>query len=63
MGLGFGAAAVHALRHGLDGVMVAVNPPKLEFVPSEKAVAQLKLVPLDGEAVLVARALGICFGD
>ena len=63
LGLGFGAGAVYALHRGMDGVMVALNPPKLEFVPLEEAVAQLKLVPLDCEAVLVSRALGICFGD
>jgi 6-phosphofructokinase 1 len=63
LGLGFGAGAVYALHHGMDGVMVALNPPKLDFVPLEEAVAQLKLVPLDSEAVLVSRALGICFGD
>ena len=62
-GLGFGAGAVYALQRGMDGVMVALNPPKLEFVPLAEAVAHLKLVPLDGEAVLVARTLGICFGD
>jgi 6-phosphofructokinase 1 len=63
LGLMCGAGAVYALRHEMDGVMVALNPPKLDFVPLAKAVAELKLVPLDGEAVLVARALGICFGD
>jgi 6-phosphofructokinase 1 len=62
-GLGFGAGAIHALQRGMDGVMVALNPPKLEFVPLEEAVAQLKLVPLDCEAMVVSRALGICFGD
>jgi len=63
LGLGFGAGAVYALNHGMDGVMVALNPPKLEFVPLEEAVKQLRLVPMDCEAVLVARALNICFGD
>ena len=63
LGLGFGAGAVYALNHGMNGVMVALNPPKLDFVPLEEAVAKLRLVPLDGEAVLVSRALGICFGD
>jgi 6-phosphofructokinase 1 len=62
-GLGFGAGAVHALHRGLNGVMVALNPPKLEFVPLEEAVSQLKLVPVDCEAVLVSRTLGICLGD
>ena len=63
LGLGFGAGAVYALNRGMDGVMVAVNPPKLEFVPLEEAVAQLKIVPVDCEAVLVSRVLGVCFGD
>jgi 6-phosphofructokinase 1 len=62
-GLGFGAGAVYALHRGMDGVMVALNPPRLEFVPLEEAVAQLKLVPVDCEAILVSRVLGICFGD
>jgi len=63
LGLGFGAGAVYALQHGMDGVMVALNPPKLEFVPLEDAVVKLRTVPPDCEAVLVARALNICFGD
>ena len=63
LGLGFGANAVYALSHGMNGVMVALKPPKVDFVPLEEAVAQLRLVPLDGEAVLGARTLGICFGD
>ncbi len=62
-GLGFGAGAVYALNHGMNGVMVALKPPKLAFVPLEEAVARLRLVPLDGEAILTARALGVCFGD
>jgi 6-phosphofructokinase 1 len=63
LGLGFGAGAVYALHHGMDGVMVALHPPKLAFVPLQEAVAKLRQVPLDGEALLVAKALGICFGD
>jgi 6-phosphofructokinase 1 len=63
LGLGFGAGAVYALDHGMNGVMVAFKPPRLDFVPLEAAVAQLRMVPPDGEAVLVARALGISFGD
>jgi 6-phosphofructokinase 1 len=63
LGLGFGAGAVYALNHGMNGVMVALKPPKLDFVPLAEAVAELRLVPLDGEAMLVARALGISFGD
>jgi len=63
LGLGFGAGAVYGLSKGMDGVMVALNPPKLDFVPLAEAVAELKLVPPDCEAVLISKALGICFGD
>ncbi len=63
LGLGFGAGAVYALNHGMDGVMVALKPPRLDFVPLEDAVKELRMVPLDGDAVLTARAMGICFGD
>jgi ATP-dependent phosphofructokinase / diphosphate-dependent phosphofructokinase len=63
LGLSFGAGAVHALSKGMNGVMVALRPPRLVFVPIEEAVAKLRLVPTDGEGVLVARALDIAFGD
>jgi 6-phosphofructokinase 1 len=62
LGVAFGTGAVSALDKGLDGVMVALKPPRLEFVPLEQAVAKLRLVPLDGEFVIAARALDICFG-
>ena len=63
LGLTFGAAAVRALHNGMDGVMVAVAPPRIEYVPLEVAVSTMKVVPVDGEIVLAARALGICLGD
>lgn len=63
MGLNFGAAAVRGLLQGLRGVMVALNPPRTEYVPLETAVSTQRLVPLDGNAMLTARALGISFGD
>jgi 6-phosphofructokinase 1 len=62
-GLAFGAGAVYGLNEGRDGVMVALNPPKLDYVPLEDAVRCLRLVPPDGALVLTARALNICFGD
>jgi 6-phosphofructokinase 1 len=62
-GLAFGAGAVHGLSQGLDGVMVALDPPQLDYVPLEDAVRHLRLVPSDGALVLVARALNTCFGD
>jgi len=63
LGLTFGAAAVSALQQGLDGVMAALQPPHIRFVPIAEAVATMKLVPVDGEGVLTARALDICLGD
>jgi 6-phosphofructokinase 1 len=63
VGLVFGAAAVAALEQGLDGVMVALQPPHIDYVPLQTAVETLKAVPLDGEGVVTARKLGICLGD
>ena len=63
LGLTFGAAAVSALSQGRHGVMVALQPPRIELVPLELAVSQMKLVPVDSEGVLAARALDISFGD
>ncbi|HTS66563.1 MAG TPA: ATP-dependent 6-phosphofructokinase [Candidatus Acidoferrales bacterium] len=63
LGLAFGAGAIQALQKGLDGVMVALNPPRLEFVPLADAVVRQRPVPLEGEAVIAARTLDICFGD
>jgi ATP-dependent phosphofructokinase / diphosphate-dependent phosphofructokinase len=63
LGLNFGAAAVRALAEGRTGVMVALNPPRTVYVPLEEAVSKLKLVPLDGHAVITARALDIALGD
>ncbi|HUJ11211.1 MAG TPA: ATP-dependent 6-phosphofructokinase [Verrucomicrobiae bacterium] len=63
LGLIFGAAAVRALAEGQDGVMVAVNPPRIDYVPLKEATAKLKRVPADGYAVTTARTLDISFGD
>jgi 6-phosphofructokinase 1 len=63
LGLAFGTAAVRALAEGQNGVMVAVNPPRIEYVPLKQAIARMKTVPVDGEGVLTARSLGIALGD
>lgn len=63
LGLTFGAAAVYGLSKGMEGVMVALNPPRIDFIPVEQAIAKLKTVPADSEFVLVSRTLDICFGD
>lgn len=59
----FGAAAVRALEEGQRGVMVALDPPTVKYVPLEDATRRMKTVPLDCDTMLTARDLGICFGD
>jgi 6-phosphofructokinase 1 len=63
LGLRFGAAAVRALEAGESGVMVALDPPTVKYVPIAKATSRLKTVPLDSDTILTARDMGICFGD
>lgn len=63
LGLRFGAAAVRALDEGQDGVMVALNPPTVDYVPLAEATRRQKTVPLDCDSILTARDMGINFGD
>ena len=61
--LRFGAAAVRALEEGQSGIMVALDPPEVNYVPLQQATCRMKTVPLDSDTMLAARDLGICFGD
>jgi len=63
LGLMFGAAAVRALAEGQNGVMVALNPPRIDYVPLKQAVAKMKSVPPNSNGIVTARALEIAFGD
>ncbi len=63
LGLRFGAAAVRALEEGHDGVMVALNPPTVTYVPLAEATDKMKTVPPDCDTIRTARDLGINFGD
>jgi len=63
LGLRFGAAAIRALEEGRDGVMVALDPPTVSYVPLADAAARMKRVPADCDSMLTARDLGTCFGD
>jgi 6-phosphofructokinase 1 len=60
--LRFGAAAVRGLEDGQNGVMVALDPPHVKYVPIEEAMGKMKMVPMDSDIVLTARDLGISFG-
>ena len=63
LSLRFGAAAVRALAEGESGIMVALDPPTVKYVPLEEATRRMKTVPLDCDTMLTARELGISFGD
>ena len=61
--LRFGAAAIRALAEGQSGVMVALDPPTVRYIPLIEATNRMKSVPLDCDTILTGRDLGICFGD
>ena len=63
LGTRFGAAAVRALEEGFDGVMVALNEPRVDYVPLVDAIGSMRTVPLDCDTVMTARDIGISFGD
>ena len=63
LSLRFGAAAVRALEEGQNVLMVALDPPVVRYVPLKKATRRMKVVPLNSDAMMTARDLGICFGD
>jgi ATP-dependent phosphofructokinase / diphosphate-dependent phosphofructokinase len=63
LALRFGAAAVKMVEEGHFGCMVALDPPEVRAVPLGEAIAKTKYVPLDGDIVATARAMGVCLGD
>lgn len=63
LSLRFGAAAVRGLAEGKSGVMVALDPPQVLYVPLDEVTSKMKTVPLDSDTINTARDLGICFGD
>lgn len=63
LGLRFGAAAVRALEEGENGIMVALDPPTVKYVPLSEISSRQKTVPLDCDTMLTARDMAINFGD
>ena len=43
--------------------MVSLNPPTVDYVPLVQATRRMKKVPLDCDAMLTAREIGVNFGD
>jgi len=61
--LRFGGAAVRALAEGRSGVMVALAPPTVRYVPLARVTRRIRNVPRSSDTVRTARDLGISFGD
>jgi ATP-dependent phosphofructokinase / diphosphate-dependent phosphofructokinase len=59
----YGTKAVELAIHGKFGHMVSLRGLHVTAVPIAEAIAQQRLVPVDGEIVKSARAVGINFGD
>jgi 6-phosphofructokinase 1 len=59
----FGTKAVQMIAEECYGYMVALRPPDTVAVKITEAIGRLRTVPVDGDIVQTARALGISFGD
>jgi len=59
----FGARAIQLVADRQYGYMVALRPPDTVAVKITDAIGRLRTVPLDGDLVQTARALGISFGE
>lgn len=59
----FGVAAVEAAALGQFGTMIASRGSVIGPVPLTDGVGRIRTVPVDGELVTSARAIGISFGD
>ncbi len=59
----FGAAAVRAIECGERNMMVAYQSSTIITVPLERAINEIKCVPLDHDLIQSARDLGISLGD
>ena len=63
LGLRYGVAAVDLVEQERFGSMVALHNDEITAVPIAQAVAEVRLVPVDHDAIRTGRALGVCFGD
>jgi ATP-dependent phosphofructokinase / diphosphate-dependent phosphofructokinase len=59
----FGTKAVQLIADEQYGYMVASRPPDTVAVKIKDATGKLRTVPIDGDLVQTARALGISLGD
>lgn len=59
----FGARVVQLIADRMFGHMVSLQPPDIVAVKLTAAIGRLRTVPINGDIVQTARALGISFGD
>ncbi len=59
----YGVAAVEAVAAGRTGTMVAVRGSSIVPVPLSAGMGRIRTVPVEGELVRAARAIGISFGN
>ncbi|MEO8355923.1 MAG: ATP-dependent 6-phosphofructokinase [Chloroflexota bacterium] len=59
----YGAAAVRLAAQGKFDRMVALHAGRIIDVPLSEAIAEVKRVDINGDAVVTARGMGISFGD
>ena len=58
----YGSCAVRALVDGKRGMMVALQAGDVITVPISQAIANVKVVPADGQLIRTARDTGVSFG-
>jgi 6-phosphofructokinase 1 len=58
----FGSCALRAVAEGKRGMMVALQAGDIVPVPIGEAIANVKVVPANGQLVRTARDTGISFG-
>lgn len=63
IGLRYGVAATDLVEREQFGSMVALHNDEMTAVPIAQAVAEVRRVPVECDAIRTARALGVCFGD
>ncbi len=63
LGTRFGVAAVKSIEEGLFGTMVSLQTPNIVNVPLAEAVHEQKKIPVNGDMVAAARAIGISLGE
>jgi ATP-dependent phosphofructokinase / diphosphate-dependent phosphofructokinase len=59
----FGGKAVELIQRGEFDTMVAFAPPDIIARPLAEVVGKTKIVPLDFDLLMTAKALGVAFGD